>query len=80
MAKKLHGMLNLDRIPRELIGTNKNGEKIIWVDILGRDGEDKYGNTHTVGIYDKENRKSVYIGNLKEMEFGKSDKPKDDLF
>ena len=39
MGKKLHGMLNLDRIPKELIGTNKNGEKVYSVQIIAEEIE-----------------------------------------
>lgn len=69
MAKKLTGMLNLSKIPKELIKKNKNGESIIWVDVMANSkGEDQFGNTHTITIYDKDNRKNIYIANLKQQE------------
>lgn len=71
MGHKLHGMLNLTKIPKRLITENKNGEKVLWIDIVpNRGGADQYGNTHSIQIYDKEAGKAVYLGNLKDVEFG----------
>ena len=72
MAQKLTGLINLSKIPKNLITKNKNDESTIWVDIVpNKDGVDKYGNTHSIQIYDKANRKAIYLGNLKTEEFGK---------
>ena len=72
MAQKLTGLINLSRIPKELITKNKNGESTIWVDIVpNRNGADQYGNTHSIQLYDKANRKEINLGNLKTEEFGK---------
>ena len=72
MAQKLTGLINLSKIPKELITKNKNGESTIWVDIVpNRNGADQYGNTHSIQLYDKANRKAIYLGNLKTEEFGK---------
>ena len=72
MAQKLTGLINLSRIPKELITKNKNNESTIWVDIVpNRNGADQYGNTHSIQLYDKANRKAIYLGNLKPEEFGK---------
>lgn len=66
---KLNGALNLSRIPKNLIKTNKNGDKILWIDCEENfRGADQYGNTHTITCYDKENRKSIYLANLKPVE------------
>lgn len=71
MAKKLNGRLNLTKIPKELIQTANDGSKFVYIDIVpNKDGEDKYGNTHAVCIYDKQNRRTIYLGNLKPQEFG----------
>ena len=75
MATKLSGRLTLTRIPRELIQSNTdkdgNQQKFIYVDIVpNKDGADQYGNTHSIQIYDKANRKAIYLGNLKTEEFG----------
>ena len=71
MAQKLNGRLTLTKIPKELIQTANNGDKFIYVDIVpNKDGEDKYGNTHAVCVYDKQNRRTIYLGNLKPQEFG----------
>ena len=73
MAKKLTGLLNLSKIPKELIGQTKKGEKCLFVDIIpNRNGADNYGNTHTITLYDKTTKQTIYLGNLKEVEFGKS--------
>ena len=71
MAQKLNGRLTLTKIPKELIQTANDGSKFCYVDIVpNKDGEDKYGNTHAVCIYDKQNRRTIYLGNLKPQEFG----------
>ena len=73
MAKKLTGLLNLSKIPKELIGQTKKMEKCIYIDIVpNRNGEDIYGNTHAITLYDKNTKQTIYLGNLKEVEFGKS--------
>lgn len=73
MAKKLTGLLNLSKIPKELIGQTKKGEKCIYIDIVpNRNGADNYGNTHTITLYNKNTKQTIYLGNLKEVEFGKS--------
>lgn len=69
MTKKLHGMLNLSRIPSELIMKNQKGDSIVWVDVIELREKDKYGNTHTMSIYDKAAKKAVYIANFKWAEF-----------
>lgn len=73
MAKKLNGQLNLTKIPKGLIVENKKGEKVIYVDIVpNKNGADQYGNTHSIQLYDKNSRQVIYLGNLKEQEFGKA--------
>ena len=71
MAQKLTGLLNLSRIPKGLITKNKNNESVIWVDIVpNRNGADRYGNTHSIQLYDKEAKQVIYLGNVKPQEFG----------
>ena len=73
MAKKLTGLLNLSKIPKELIGQTKKGEQCLFVDIIpNRNGADEYGNTHTITLYNKNTKQTIYLGNLKTQEFGKS--------
>ena len=73
MARKLNGMLVLSRIPKDMIGTTKNGGKCIYIDIVpNRNGADDYGNTHTITLYNKNTKQTIYLGNLKEVEFSKS--------
>ena len=71
MAKKLNGMLVLSKIPKDLIGQTKKGEKCIFVDIVPRKGgADEYGNTHSIQLYNKDTKETIYLGNLKTVEFG----------
>ena len=71
MAQKLNGRLSLSKIPKELIQTANDGSKFCYVDIVpNRNGADQYGNTHSISVYDKQNRKPIYLGNLKPQEFG----------
>lgn len=73
MAKKLNGRLYLSKIPKELVLVDNNGRKYIYVDIVpNRNGADDYGNTHTITLYDKNTKQTIYLGNLREVEFGKS--------
>ena len=62
MAKKLTGLLNLSKIPKELIGQTKNGAKCIYVDIVpNRNGADNYGNTHAITLYNKNTKQTIYL-------------------
>ena len=71
MAQKLNGRLSLSKIPKELIQTANDGSRFCYVDIVpNRNGADQYGNTHSISVYDKQNRKPIYLGNLKPQEFG----------
>lgn len=71
----LHGALNLSRIPKELIFTNKAGEKIVYIDVTERRSPGKYGETHSVTIYDKNSKQKIYIADLKPQEFGAAPAP-----
>lgn len=75
MATKLNGRLTLTKIPKELIlsDTDKDGnqQKFIYVDIVpNKNGADQYGNTHSIQLYDKANKRVHYLGNCKPQEFG----------
>ena len=73
MAKKLNGRLYLSKIPKELVLGDDKGRKYIYIDIVpNRNGADEYGNTHTITLYNKNTKQTIYLGNLKEVEFGKS--------
>ena len=73
MPKKLTGLLNLSKIDKSLIGTTKKGSKCIFIDIVPiKGGQDEYGNTHNITLYNKNTKQTIYLGNLKEVEFGKS--------
>ena len=64
-------MLNLSKIPKELLYTTKHGDKAIFIDIVKKkDGADQYGNEYTICLYDKENRKNIFLGDMKTQEFG----------
>ena len=72
MANNLYGSICLSDIPKQYITTGKNGKKYIQVNIwANRDGEDRFGNTHSVQVaLNKEQREKdgqkYYIGNMKE--------------
>ena len=71
MAKKLNGRLYLSKIPKELVLGDDKGRKYIYVDIVpNRNGADDYGNTHSITLYNKNTRETIYLGNLKTQEFG----------
>ena len=73
MPKKLTGLLNLSKIDKSLIGTTKKNEKCIFIDIVPiKGGQDEYGNTHNITLYNKNTRETIYLGKLKTQEFGKS--------
>ena len=73
MAKKLNGRLYLSKIPKELVLGDDKGRKYIYIDIVpNRNGADNYGNTHAITLYNKNTKQTIYLGNLKEVEFGKS--------
>ena len=71
MARKLNGRLYLSKIPKELVLGDDKGRKYIYVDIVpNRNGADEYGNTHTITLYNKNTKQTIYLGNLKTQEFG----------
>ena len=71
MPKKLTGLLNLSKIDKSLIGTTKKGAKCIFIDIVPiKGGQDEYGNTHKITLYNKNTRETIYLGKLKTQEFG----------
>lgn len=71
MATKLHGLLNLSKIDKNLIVKNKKGESVLWVDILEiRNAPDQYGNTHTITTYNADTKETRYLGDFKPQEFG----------
>lgn len=64
-------MLNLSKIDKSLITTNTKGDKVLWVDVVPNyGGEDQYGNTHSIQLYNKVTRSTIYLGNLRPQEFG----------
>ena len=73
MPKKLTGLLNLSKIDKSLIGTTKKGNKCIFIDIVPiKGGQDEYGNTHNITLYNKNTRETIYLGKLKTQAFGGS--------
>lgn len=78
MATKWHGRINLSKIDKNLIVSDKNGNKCIWVDILEKKEPDQYGNTHTLTMYNKEMRETIYLGDFKPQEFGNGSQVKAD--
>ena len=71
MPKKLTGLLNLSKIDKSLIGNTKKGDKCIFIAIVPiKGGQDEYGNTHNITLYNKNTRETIYLGKLKTQEFG----------
>lgn len=48
------------------ITTAKNGKKYAQLSVIENEEPDKYGNDFSVGLYDKEAKKTTYIGNGKK--------------
>lgn len=69
MSTRLKGFLRLSRIPKNLVQTTKNGEKGIYVSVSERKEKGQYGDTHTITIWDAENKKAIYIADLKPDEW-----------
>lgn len=73
MNKFLNGGINLSKIPKEAITTDKNGNKWLNITIWLNEAPDQYGNSGSIQINQtKEQRDAkapkVYIGNLKAPE------------
>ena len=76
MAEKLSGKLILSKIPKELIQTDNNGNKYIWIDVVERRSVGQYGQTHSVTMWNKNEqdrtKSTVYLADLKPSTFGQS--------
>lgn len=70
MAQLFSGIINLSKIPKELIRENRAGDKIIYVDFAERKTPSQYGDTHYLKLYDAANRQSHYIGDFRPRELG----------
>lgn len=66
------GIINLSRIPKELIKENRNGEKIVYADFSERRTPSQYGDTHYLKLYDSVNRQQIYIGDFRPSNFTKT--------
>ena len=73
MATKLHGYINLSKIPKELITTNRAGDRVLWIDVIERRSEGKYGETHSITCYDNRTRETTYLSDLTPQNFGGND-------
>lgn len=61
----------MSKIPKNLLYETKHGDKAIFIDIVKKkDGADQYGNTHTICLYNKDERKNIFLGDLKVQEYG----------
>lgn len=72
--------INLSKLPKDKMTTSKKGDRyinlVMWEN---KDGEDQYGNTHTITVANtKEERNSgaetIYVGNGKDWD--QQEKPK----
>lgn len=70
MAVFYSGIINLSKIPKELIRENRNGEKIIYVDFAERRAPSQYGDTHYIKMYDSATRTQHYIGDFRPRTIG----------
>lgn len=68
----LHGYINLSKIDKNLISTNKNGDKILWVDLYTYDTPDNYGNTACLATYEPRTRQKTYLANFRPKELNKA--------
>lgn len=78
MAKILHGSINLTKLTNEckaFVTKNKKGESILWLDVIELKTPSQYGDTHAIGVYNKETKSTIYLGNLREKEFGATSAP-----
>lgn len=66
------GIINLSRIPKDLIRENRNGDKIVYADFAERRTPSQYGDTHYLKLYDSTNRQQIYIGDFRPSNFSKS--------
>lgn len=66
------GVINLSKIPKELIKKNRNGESIIYADFSERRSPSAYGDTHYLKLYDSTNRQQIYIGDFRPSNFSKN--------
>lgn len=66
---RLKGRLILSRIPKSLVQVGKTGEKFIWISIAERREKGQYGDTHTMTVWDAENKKAIYIADLRPDEY-----------
>ena len=69
----LHGCINLSKIDKALITTNKNGEKVLWVDLYTYDKPDQYGNIACLATYDLKSHHREYLANFKPKELKKNE-------
>ena len=72
MAQFYSGIINLSKIPKELIKENRAGDKIIYVDFAERRTPSAYGDTHYIKLYDAATRQTHYIGDFRPREIGTS--------
>ena len=61
MSNRLKGFLRLSAIPKNLIQTTKSGAKGVYISVSELKEKGKFGETHTITIWDKDAKKAVYI-------------------
>lgn len=65
MSNRLKGFLRLSAISKNLIQTTKSGVKGVYISVSELREKGKFGETHTITIWDKDAKKAVYICDLK---------------
>lgn len=65
MSKLILASINLSKIDRTKVQTDKNGNEWLQMSILLHDQPDQYGNDCAIAERGKKDEKRVYIGNGK---------------
>ena len=69
--EKVRISIDVAKLPAAAIYRNGEGRKFIIVEVAPRkDGEDQFGKTHTVSVWDAQTEQRVYVGSGKAETIG----------
>ena len=69
--EKIRISIDVAKLPSAAIFRNGEGRKFIIVEVAPRkDGEDQFGKTHTVSVWDAQAEQRVYVGSGKAETIG----------
>ena len=69
--EKIRISIDVAKLPSAAIYRNGEGRKFIIVEVAPRkDGEDQFGKTHTVSVWDAQAEQRVYVGSGKAETIG----------